>query len=780
MPPPDDYQLASCSDDGVRVWNRNGSPLPRPTRPAATSLADPFSCVLWYPSGKLLAAGSRNGAVALYLQGTLAYLSELRPPSAQASPVSAVDVSSGSRYLAVGAVDGSLCVWDMKNRAIDVSFRDSAGGSAASVSIQRTAESRYVACARGSDLSVYSRASKRLVSKFLVEGVSVTAISFSPHHINIVAAVDDTGCVTVFDITRAKAESSSSAKEGSPVIARFPSPSLAPATDIAFCSSPTASFAFCVSALDKTIRLFALGSGACRMLYSFTCSAPVTCVAIAPDQTSLAAGTSGGAICVYHLASGRDAEFYSHSLTSEIERAHIVPQGCEADGSAPSAAVRALHYRPRLDPVPASSLASTSSRAAAVAAAAVASAASSDHPGFGVARSKSASADALRPALERDALRSALPSQGQTRTPPREPLRGVGNGLRAHGPRDSDIFSPLPSAAGPGGLSRSDSTSKRTPGIDYNVFESDDEKEPRTDGSKALPLELFGARRDTTYLPAKQTDVSFGTLNSESVEDRSDSDGKSIAESFCEAGSGHAPCFQSVRSNSFRHGNMEALAAASNLLEPTSDRDSFGAGQRCIETEPSSDAKVFQSSRPGVASRSASDMNRKRLPPLPPRSLSDDAMAAHLHAPLSEPGISATRKTLNTKAQPPSPSPAPPSATVEAAPLETIVATPSSVASTRRRVLHGPAAGSYEETSLRRIVSEEVGSVTADLRSDVKNLHTELVLSLARQEALFSRIMDEKDKRVKELESQVKQLKLENRQLRGTSRKQEVPAWMQY
>lgn len=786
MAPADDSQLASCGDDGVRVWAPNGSPLPRPARPAATSLEDPFSSVLWYPSGKLLAAGSRNGAVALYLQGTLAYLSELRPSAPSPPPVTSIDVSNGSRYLAVGAADGSLSVWDMKNRAVDVRFDSETGVSAVSVSIQRTAESRYLACARGSEVTVYSRVSKRLVSKFSVEAAAVTRIAFSPFHINILVVVDDSGCVTVFDITRATTVSSSKAKSDNPVVAQFPSPSLAPATDIAFCQSASASFAFCVSALDKSVRLFSLGSGACRLLYSFTCSAPVTCVAIAGDQMSLAAGTSSGSICFYQLACQPDAQFYSHSLTSEINRAHVLPKDLRSDKMATSPAVRALHYRPRPDPVPSSSLASTSSRAAAVAAAASAAMLETPDVSLG-ARSKSASANALRPAFSgasHGGLRSAPPPQTEERTPPRQPfpskLGGSGPGTRSlyNGPRDSDIFSPLP-ASGPKCSSDGGSSARPTSKYDYGAFDSDEDEAGSSTSNLEGPLSsekvIFDTgerRRDTVVLPSSQSDVAVDTTSAEAAESCGEirakpNDADSSSDSI---GIGSAQGVERSVLSSFRRGDSEVLAAAADLTSSISARESLALSGQSLR-----DSTSFRKPSPGIASRSASDMNRRRLPPLPPRSLSDDAMAAHLRSLPSVPSAAEQKPVVSNEAIQPSPSLTKKTA-VQTRGVNVI---PQSAASQTRETERG--AFAIDEAALRRVVSDEVGSLTVDLQSDVKNLHTELVLSLARQEALFLRIVDDKDKRILELETLAKRLKLENKQLRGTTRKtsQPVPSWMQ-
>jgi hypothetical protein len=88
---------------------------------------------------------------------------------------------------------------------------------------------------------------------------------------------------------------------------------------------------------------------------------------------------------------------------------------------------------------------------------------------------------------------------------------------------------------------------------------------------------------------------------------------------------------------------------------------------------------------------------------------------------------------------------------------------------------------------MRRVVAEEmvaaVDVLRADLRSDVLNLHRELVHSFSRQEEEIRAQLSGRDSRVAELELQVKQLKFENKRLRSEPGKKfvsasSVPSWM--
>jgi hypothetical protein len=680
----------------------------------------------------------------------------------------------------------------MKTRAVDVRFDDPDGVAVASVSIQRTAESRYIACACGSAVSLYSRASKRLVNRFAVEGAAVTATSFSPHHINVLVAADNSGCVTVWDITHAK-PASSSACSAAPPLARFPCPARAPATDIAFSPSAPSPFAFCVSGLDKNVRFFARDA-VYRQLYTLSCSAPVTSVAIAPDASTVAAGTSTGAIVTYRLCAAADSPSLSHSLVSEIAAAHAVSAPHDGDATPRTPAVRSLHYRPALGPTLPPPLSSTSSRAAAVAAATAAEAAASGLPRAAAAASTHGS---VRPALRHAVAAASSSAPPRSSVDPHTPtwtLGADGTPPRlCHAPRDSDIFSPVPAA---GNAVATSTPTVRGGGnsIGRGFFDSDDDDDDSVGAASAgtgsspsaswleQPEGNLAARRDTLFIPARQADAAGATpkdgghLGGESSVTSADPlfDG-----SECD-NAGRDAALPGLTTNTFVDAEAAVTAAAAAVPDSASDGDV--RTPRDVHVPPACEGELAPGSRgrvkpgSGQASRSSSDMNRRRLPPLPPRSLSDDAMAAHLRA--AGPS-SAVRSAKNGPRRDVGPGEgvAAPSVAHGLAPDS---GTPTTAASAGRADLAAGVAGVPDERMLRRVVADEVGVATADLRSDIKNLHTELVLSLSRQEESFRRLLDDKDKKVAELEVVVKQLRLENKQLRGTGRKAKppVPAWM--
>jgi hypothetical protein len=295
----------------------------------------------------------------------MAFLSEMHAPTGDgirdsrtekisAFPLNAIDVSNGSRFLATGSSDGTLAVWDMKSRSIESRFKE--GASIAAVSFQRTSDSRYVACARESGISLYSRISGRLVNQFQVStppeaksgSLLVTAMAFSPILTNVLVAADNYGAVTVWDISRVKPlapgiTTSDSSSLDAPVLVRFPSPeNCMPASDIAFCPKP-GPFSFGVSYLDKRIAFFSIESR--KMTHVISCPSPLTSLAIALDANTIAAGSATGSIYMYRLT--YLGSRLSHKVILTIESAH--KSASLHDFPTSTAAVRSLHFQPTLD-----------------------------------------------------------------------------------------------------------------------------------------------------------------------------------------------------------------------------------------------------------------------------------------------------------------------------------------------------------------------------------------------------------------------------------------------
>ena len=70
------------------------------------------------------------------------------------------------------------------------------------------------------------------------------------------------------------------------------------------------------------------------------------------------------------------------------------------------------------------------------------------------------------------------------------------------------------------------------------------------------------------------------------------------------------------------------------------------------------------------------------------------------------------------------------------------------------------------EALLRRIIAEEMDPVREDLRNDVTNLHTELIVSFARQSEEIKEMIESRDAAYQSLKEELKAVRAENRRLR--------------
>jgi WD domain, G-beta repeat len=845
---PDLSHLASCGDNGVRVWLSDGTMIPQ-----TKTLSAPTSSVRWFPSGKLLAAATRAGGVAFYLHDTFSFLSELPPADQSAlSPITALDVSTGSRFLATGAEDGALIVWDMKTRSVESSFRESA--SITAVSFQRTPDSRYIACASGASVSLYSRASGRLVNRFPVSQLSlafsqatnVTAMAFSPFRINILVAADDTGCVTAWDISRAKplATASAAVPEDVPVYARFATLGRVPATDLAFSPDQAGHFAFCIVGLDKKIRLFSLESR--RLVYSITASDPLTAVAFAPNALSIAVGTSTGSIVLYNLIE-KDCRFV-HVLASQIPAAASLCLNLPASTSA----VRGLHFQPMshsgATPPPRSMSAGTtrngqdssSLRALTAGSASSASLRAATRSGSGA--NATAAMDMPPPSLSATHSQPLLPSHAAPRPPssltdphrPRTP-ENLYHAARNIAPRDSDIFSPLITKTKPGsfpcrsgdGNAVSAIASKMTetpktpilPG--HPAFELPPSTVPgrMTDifPSHLLPLGGVAAVAVGNDLDANDGDANAVHIaasedergaNIADLDGTTDLDGASTDEDYADALAPEQADDEEIvaRADSF---GSKGYSATLSTRSHTDSYENFGQSrvpddcERDYELEPSSLPAVAMSAIPYrrlvtvKANRSASELvssGGKRLPPRVPRSRSSSDAVAGVR--LSKPVQIQSPHTIYSPAAPEEISTQGPVSVKVDAPdagdKSILQQRPSDLGPAvscpvpaREIILNEKPVLFASEEAIRKAVAEEVDVLRADLRSDVLNLHRELVNSSTQLEEAMRQKLTGRDSRVAELELEIKRLRAENKKLRSagcdrttSAPPTSIPSWM--
>lgn len=716
-------ELVSCGDDGVRLWNASGRLLGSSPGPARA-----FHAAAWYSSGKMLAAACGSGVVEHFLTGSLAHLSVV---GAAGPAATALDISSGSRFLIVGDADGGVSMWDMKSRAVEMRFDEPGRKAVVGISVQQSAESRYFASGAGRSVSVYSRNSRRLVNRFGMEG-AVTVVAFSPVRFNLLVAADNSGGVTVWDISRIAPLVTGDAgpQEGAPVLGRVRGGN-APATDVSFSGSGTAGYAFCVSGLDKTLRFFSLEGEKVRQVYTFSCPSPLTAVSVAAGLGGalVAAGTVSGSVRIYRVK--QEVGGLGCSLVADIDHAHTAPENVGEDINTLSPAVRSLKFRPIQENVLPRS---ASARAGSVP----------------VQKSAGQSSEPLRSG-------NTLPSSiGSAVAPPKMATRAI--------PRDSDIFSP-PAAASSFTRVQTEVHAPMSAMESAKLFDSEEDFFGSDDGIPSS--EIPSARTMNSAESRVESARSQSYLSPASAGGSGRADGGRVAPRSADAQeSGRRGPFHDSGQNNLGSSPSRGVKSVGDFLE-------IKRAGGMDRLPPSSVNGSF---------RSLADANRRRLPPLRPRSCSDDAMAAHLETPPSS-FASAMAKT-------PSPHVESTGKSVGAMSIlkgtggvaAALSSTPPTAASTRRTIGQATT-NTLDDVSLKEMVKLGVESGLGSVRDDIKNLQVQIVLSLSRQEELFRDLVEAKDKRILALEKAGRDLRAENMQLRGLSRQGApdalpVPDWM--
>jgi len=126
-----------------------------------------------------LACGGRNG-VALYDTNTWTKLANLADPTAPDARVNAVCVSCGNEKLIAGQFDGSITVWDVKQRKLVATYR-AHGHPIGSVAIADDGRTLVTATWRANRVDVWNLVCGELVASWSVSGRYSGATTISPN-----------------------------------------------------------------------------------------------------------------------------------------------------------------------------------------------------------------------------------------------------------------------------------------------------------------------------------------------------------------------------------------------------------------------------------------------------------------------------------------------------------------------------------------------------------------------------------------------------------------------
>lgn len=686
-----------------------------------------------------------------------------------------------------------------------------------SVSFQRSSDARYLACATAHAVSLFSRVSNRLVARFAVSSparaasfsagrdsrpptgaaAKITAVAFSPAHLNLLVAADESGCVNVWDVAknvapRARTEPKlNGVPEQDNTYARFTSPFRAPAAGISF-APPGGNVGLCVGGFDKQLRFF--DPVLKKLLFSVGCAAPVSAVSFSSDAEHVAVGLTNGKMQVLRI----DAESGSGKVVTEV----VVDEG---QGGEPTA-VRSVHFQPMdggndkaekglrkgLQDALSASSADRPFRLAGIAERA------SPMKRLGTAaRESNSSSD------ESDLLLTGLADEDEDE----EYVDSLGDGLdvvtdakrqfptgmlrSAAGPRDSDIFSPVaprtPRHAADGAVKASSfhetpRTAERRANITFrtprsrsvqaltSAAEKDgtEERAERVFGNDDLlhvldadpGSRLAGELGETDQVDSDSLDSISGKSPPKTGPDYpTQGDVSQLQGSTLSDDVGHA--FSDERGENASRGSdrgtvSSPLSRSGNEMSPQHKTES---GQASRFPRSSSQGVSGTSTNGGQMLRRHSSVPEKMTRPLASVSFESPGKKRDVNASV-QPSSSAGMQNLGASSS---------TGDVEKMPSQDRLLASVSGAASRAGAL--PAAEKADWMAgfgeqLRQVITQELDVVKAELRSDILNIHSEMVVISARQSQELKAAFVERDRRVKQLETEVRRLQGDNERLR--------------
>ena len=298
--------ILSIANNSLHAHRINGESI---SIPSSQSTA-----ITWDSSGYYLVQGYSSGQVTISNYQNLASYSHI--PSLTSASVSAITFSSNSRYVAISHLDGLVGIYETSTYTLTSNYTEQY--PVHSLSFQHTNDSRHIAIATSNAVSVYSRLSNRLVSKFTLPAhrkqatlsvsrqannitsttsatPKITAAAFSPTHQALLAAADDAGCLTVWNISQqllSRSRTQPRLTEDIITHSRFPSALRAPATALCFSREGI----LCVAGFDKNLRIF--DTTLKRFLFTILCPCPISSIAFSSDNKTIIAGLTDASLAI--------------------------------------------------------------------------------------------------------------------------------------------------------------------------------------------------------------------------------------------------------------------------------------------------------------------------------------------------------------------------------------------------------------------------------------------------------------------------------------------------
>lgn len=304
------------------------------------ALDEPSTAVTVDEVNHRIVEGLHNGAVVFRDAATFTPFETLHSPDSSAA-VSALAFSIASTQLATGFEDGSIILRDMQCPHIVTATLPMQSSPILSLSFHPSASPRYIAVQTAHAIAIISTSNYRQLARLCLPSVQsrsynrtpsptakMTACAFSPLHTSLLAASDDTGCISVWDVSKHFVVRSKTNPDltDSSVHSRFTPPLRAPAAALAF----TPDGALAVGGFDKQLRFY--DSDLTKLLFAAAAPAPISALAFRSGRA--VAGLTDGSLALIDCS-------ISDKFATFTKRIHL-----SVSSSAPSVAVRAVFITP--------------------------------------------------------------------------------------------------------------------------------------------------------------------------------------------------------------------------------------------------------------------------------------------------------------------------------------------------------------------------------------------------------------------------------------------------
>lgn len=289
--------FATCSEEGVGIWNLNMSAATPP------ALRAPFAnhhgkggvrCVDWNHNNQVYATCGYDGCIKLtYMSNgkVIATLPSSPSPAEEDAPISSLSFSIGSRFLCSGGVNGKVKLWDLKKQKLVRKMGLPENEHTSVTCVQFNSKDTHIASGHaGGGLHVISVLRSSTVDTLRPAGNvgPVRSIQHSPMVKSLLASVYEDGSLFVWDTNRGRA-----------VVSEYGAHAGKAATGVRF--SRASRTLLCTSGLDGLLLFHDLNNDGSVVRSLGRAEDPLTSVCFLDDGVTVLGGTARGEILGFDL-----------------------------------------------------------------------------------------------------------------------------------------------------------------------------------------------------------------------------------------------------------------------------------------------------------------------------------------------------------------------------------------------------------------------------------------------------------------------------------------------